>query len=376
MFNLKKVIPDQSDWTIRWDKVCSEFPELSALRGCPQSDRYHGEGDVWEHTKMVCESLVALSEWRSLRPDDRENLFLAALLHDIGKPGTTKDDDGVITARKHAQRGAILARNYLWERDVPLTRRELIVQLVLFHQAPLHLMRMNNAEKLVLRISCSVRCDHLALLARADCLGRIAMDREKIFDGLDMFVEYCSDLNCLNSAFPFPSEHTRFKYFSEENRSPVVDVFNDTSFEVTLLSGLPGAGKDYWIRYNSCGLPVISLDEIRKELKIDPSESQGRVVNHARDLAKIFLRKKEPFIWNATNVTREMRSRCISLFSAYNARIRVVYIESSFKNIYLQNESRDAVVPKRVIDKLRMKWELPEIVESHQLEFFENKKMS
>lgn len=71
-----------------------------------------------------------------------------------------------------------------------------------------------------------------------------------------------------------------------------------------------------------------------------------------------------------------MRSRCISLFSAYNARIRVVYIESSFKNIYLQNESRDAVVPKRVIDKLRMKWELPEIVESHQLEFFENKKMS
>lgn len=52
------------------------FPELDALRGCHQN-KYHQEGDVFNHTLMVLENT----------PPDL-NLRWAALLHDIGKPAT------------------------------------------------------------------------------------------------------------------------------------------------------------------------------------------------------------------------------------------------------------------------------------------------
>ena len=48
---------------------------------------------------------------------------------------------------------------------------------------------------------------------------------------------------------------------------------------------------------------MISLDDIRALLHISPKEDQGSVVQAARELAKAYLRKKVPFVWNATDLT-------------------------------------------------------------------------
>ena len=48
----------------------------------PQDPAWHGEGDVWTHTCMVCEALVNLDEYRKMDTDSRRILLLAALLHD------------------------------------------------------------------------------------------------------------------------------------------------------------------------------------------------------------------------------------------------------------------------------------------------------
>lgn len=59
------------------------FPELNALKGIPQTAKYHPEGDAWTHTLLVLKHACKLS----ISPEVR----FAALLHDLGKAITPKE---------------------------------------------------------------------------------------------------------------------------------------------------------------------------------------------------------------------------------------------------------------------------------------------
>ena len=135
-----------------------------------------------------------------------------------------------------------------------------------------------------------------------------------------------------------------------------------------MMSGLPGAGKDHWVRRNLPDWPVISLDEIRNELGIDPADSQGKVVAHGRDQAKGFLQQNQSFIWNATNVSSMMRRGLIDFFSAYRARIRIVYVEPDWHELTRRNTERARPVPEKILLKLLDKLEVPALTEAHQVD--------
>lgn len=81
----------------------------------PQNPEYHGEGDVWTHTKMVCQELVSLEGYQALEPQRRQALFLGAVLHDIGKIRTTRLEDGSWTSPNHTLVGSKMARAFLWQ---------------------------------------------------------------------------------------------------------------------------------------------------------------------------------------------------------------------------------------------------------------------
>ena len=114
--------------------------------------------------------------------------------------------------------------------------------------------------------------------------------------------------------------------------------------------------------------PVISLDALRAEVKIKPTDNQDAVVARAREKAREYLRCNQNFIWNATNISRQMREHCLSLCAAYNARIRIVYLETSAEKLFEQNRSRDASVPNVVMNKLISRWETPDLTEAHRID--------
>jgi predicted kinase len=160
----------------------------------------------------------------------------------------------------------------------------------------------------------------------------------------------------------------RFLYFRKEDRDPDYLGFNDKICDVIVMSGLPGAGNDLWIATNAPNWPVISLDELRRELKIAPTENQGPLVARARERARGYLRSKQSFIWNATNISRQLREHCISLCAAYNARVRITYVEAGAASLAERNRSRERVGPPEVINRLLARWEPPDLTEAHQVE--------
>ena len=85
------------------------FAVLRRLKDTPQSPVHHPEGNVWNHTMLV------VDEAAKRRAESRcpAALMWAALLHDIGKPDTTRVRRGKITSYDHDKVGAELARRFL-----------------------------------------------------------------------------------------------------------------------------------------------------------------------------------------------------------------------------------------------------------------------
>jgi len=136
-----------------------------------------------------------------------------------------------------------------------------------------------------------------------------------------------------------------------------------------LMSGLPSAGKDFWIRKQMPGFDVISLDALRIELGVAPSDPQGEVLQRARAIAGEKMQARQSFVWNAPNLSRHIRNECARYFSEHGARVRIVYIEATSERLYAQNRQRRRRVPDAVIERLLDRWEVPDRTEAHQVDW-------
>jgi predicted kinase len=366
---------EPSGWTLDWAALLRRFTWLRALEGTPQEPDYHAEGDVLTHTRMVAEAMIADMNWRSLTPERRSVLFAAALLHDVAKPACTQiAADGGISSPGHARAGATMAREILTRGEgfmdaMPFPLRESVARLVRSHGLPLWFLEKRDPQRAVLAASMSAHLDDVATLAEADVHGRICADQQGLLDRVALFRAYCEEQACLSQPYAFASDHSRFVYFRDPTKAPIYAAYDDTVCEVTVMSGLPGAGKDTWIAQHAPDLPVISLDMIRRELKVTPADDQGAVAALAKSRARELLRRQQSFIWNATNITRTLRTALTDLFAAYHARVRIVYVDAPWEEILRRNQEREASVPEPVIARMLRRLEVPDLTEAHAVEW-------
>ena len=93
------------------------FPELHALIDTPQEYEWHPEGDVWIHTMMVIDEAARIARRDFQTDEERLQVVLGALCHDLGKPSTTKpgEKDGVMRIRSlgHEEAGVEPTRSLL-----------------------------------------------------------------------------------------------------------------------------------------------------------------------------------------------------------------------------------------------------------------------
>ena len=99
------------------------FPEIDALFGVPQPEKWHPEIDCGIHTLMVLEQAARLS-------DDAEVRF-AALVHDLGKGTTAKDI--LPSHHGHEQRSVTLVNKMARRLPLPTAFRNLGLLVAEFH---------------------------------------------------------------------------------------------------------------------------------------------------------------------------------------------------------------------------------------------------
>lgn len=127
-----------------------------------------------------------------------------------------------------------------------------------------------------------------------------------------------------------------------------------------MLSGLPGAGQDTWIANHAGDVPVVSLEAIRETVGAAPTGGQGAVVHHAREQARALRREHHDFVWNATNLSRDIHGQLIDLFTNYGLRLRIVYVEASADRLFAQNRNRAAALPEEALVRLMDRLEVPD----------------
>ncbi|MDF2941659.1 MAG: hypothetical protein K0S01_517 [Herbinix sp.] len=149
------------------------FKMLQMLRKTEQSVKYHPEGNVWNHTMLVLDEAGKVRN----QSKDPKTLMWAALLHDIGKPDTTRTRRGRITSYDHDKEGEKLCIDFLHA----LTDDEEFVQkvaaLVRYHMHMLYVLKelpYADTNNMLRRVD----IHEIALLCRCDRLGRAGADIE------------------------------------------------------------------------------------------------------------------------------------------------------------------------------------------------------
>lgn len=349
------------------------FPALERAKTTPQEPRYHGEGDVWTHTMMVCDEMVNLADYAQASDSERLVLFLAALLHDVSKADTTVIDPvtGQIGQPGHSKRGAVDARVLLWRAGLPFALREAVCRLIKVHQLPFYAVSSANTDptRLVHKLSWELDIRLLAALAEADMRGRICADQASVLDNVELFRELAREAACYGQPRAFADAHTRLEYARHAKGHPDYALFAPQGSRVVLMSGLPASGKNTRVARDMPQLPVVSFDDAKARLKLKHGQNDGAAAHYAVERARELLRAKEPFVWNATNINPELRDKALDLLYRYDAEVRIIYMEASYKELRRRNAARDTSLSQASLERMLHRWDVPVPAEAHAIEY-------
>lgn len=244
---------------------------------------------------------------------------------------------------------------------------EKIAQLVRFHGRPAFLLDKASPSHEVISLSWLVSNKLLHLFALADTRGRTTEAMSRPEENLHYWKLVANENGCFEKPYQFANAQARFQFYRQATPDLHYVPHEEYRCTVTMMSGLPGSGKDTWLARNRSELPVVSLDDIRGQLDVEATDNQGQVIQAAKERCRELLRAGRSFAFSATNVLRQTRKRWVDLFADYNARVEVVYVEPRFSMILAQNKRRERPVPETVIRDLADKCEPPNGTEAHDL---------
>ncbi|GIU50764.1 multifunctional CCA protein [Shewanella sairae] len=147
------------------------FPEIEALFGVPQPEKWHPEIDTGVHTLMVLEQSAKLSKDNTVR--------FAALVHDLGKALSPKDH--LPKHHGHGQKGLPLIKALCTRYRIPNEYRDLALLVSDQHQN-IHKITELRADTIVKLFDKAdfwrkpQRLEQLLLACEADSKGRLGLE--------------------------------------------------------------------------------------------------------------------------------------------------------------------------------------------------------
>lgn len=353
-----------------WDRI-ETIPEFKKLKSCEQSPKWHGEGNAWIHTKLVCEAAVNICKENHWEHEEGyvSLLLTSALFHDIGKCVTTRQGkDGRWHSYGHEFESEKITRRLLWDcdYDTGLRFREKVCALVKYHMIPLQIFESKTIMEKIVEISQEIPSWYILLfLKKCDVLGSLQEDevsKKADLVKLDSLEKTTYEMNCLYK--PFNNYLNEYKEYLDDCNKPKIDV--------AVIIGLPGAGKstiseklanDDNSPFN--GARIISRDTIRYELgfvkegqkAILSKQKENDVTDEFNDRVLKAAKARLPIILDNLNIKRKYRDGYKSLLSNYDVTWHYYYVEAPTFNDNL--ERRQGEVPKMVMCQMMNDLEMP-----------------
>lgn len=162
------------------------FNMLLKLKTTEQSKVHHPEGNVWNHTLMVVDEAAK----RKTESKDEAVFMWTALLHDIGKPETTKTRKGRITAYNHDKVGAKRAKEFLSALLTDHDFIERVSNLVKYHMQILYVLK-DLPFKDLQGMQKDTDFSEVALIGLCDRLGRAGSSEKEEEENIKLFIEKC-----------------------------------------------------------------------------------------------------------------------------------------------------------------------------------------
>lgn len=172
------------------------FTMLKELKETKQSPKHHPEGDVWNHTMMVIDNASKVKG----NSEDLKVFMWAALLHDIGKPSTTRIRNNRITSYDHDKVGEVLTKEFL----LCFTDCEEFIynvsKLVRYHMHIMFIVK-DMPYKNTKGLLTETNIKDVALLGFCDRMGRTNSDSKKVNDIINKFLEKIKSIKEQNSKY-------------------------------------------------------------------------------------------------------------------------------------------------------------------------------
>lgn len=354
-----------------------EIPEFKLLHDCEQSPEHHAEGNVLIHCNMAGQTVLQLMEAENINEKDKVLLYIATILHDIGKPCTSvfNEKKNKITAYGHDDAGVPIANEFLkkYFPEFQYKQREVVCRLIEQHMHPRMWIKDGTASVIKFKmLSLAVNTKLLYVLSQADTLGRIAKDMKLSMHLLELFKQNCQDIGVWDKPYRVPlATHLDNASYSlarwnilMHNAAEDLDTYDEAqatmiqppkkNFQLMLLIGAPGSGKstirEHWIA-QSPDIKVISMDDRRKELtgSIEDQSRNNEIFGWQQKELRKAMEARQNTIVDATNTSRKLRKILWDIGRENGALCSAIYFDLSLDTLLERNSKRERHVPDDVV---------------------------
>jgi predicted kinase len=309
---------------------------MSLLQREPQYIGYHAEGDVYTHTMMVVKN--ALEKGLSIE------MIIAAFLHDIGKPIVKREVGDRIIHTDHEYIGTLMAIDFLKELKLSTEIMLKILYIINYHSLYWRKTKLfHNLMQYEPELFEELRKFH-----ECDTLGRISFtERHKMVFNGDFFPQ------------PKKQEYDKTVYF---------------------LIGLPGVGKDTYLKNNNIPKEqIVSRDDIlieygKRHYRTDKyneiwgllSDTEQENINRITDKTlKQKIEEYDTVYLNMTNVSFKSRRRKLSFLKGVNVKY-VCFLEGWGTILRRNSDRTDKRINYDVLLSMGKRFELP-LIHEHRL---------
>ena len=366
---------------LKWDLIES-LPEFKRLKDTPQTPVWHKEGNVWNHTKLVVEEVLKSSaHLKDKGGIAYKVLVLSALFHDLGKATTTQfsTEKNDWMSHNHGREGAKIVRQLIYD-EPDIFSREQIVYMVRHHMTLHHIF--DNEDKTFRKMTelsyGLVPTSTMALLQSCDSLG--SKNDIDTFDSIlahtHKILMYACKEDCIER-HRFQSSFDKLAFFYGDGLKLSSPINKTQDFTVYVMIGLPGSGKDTYIKDNlPKDIKVVCRDDIRTEMGLKGEkpmgnkEQENEVTRIANERIDFYCQNKVDFVVNQTNVVKKYRVDLLKRIMPYNPRIIYVYVEAD--SLAKNYERRESMMPVSVINRMLSQLEFPTATEYDELIISQN----